>query len=115
MGNAVRTASNFGEFPKEYNPKIHGAYQADRFYGTPDKPFFTLKLNEVIPWMKRRDASVTGTARFISRKLYQHQRTWHLCAKNRGVGLVHFGLFFAFLGMLRSFNHDRHLDDGKYH
>ncbi|XP_061182454.1 putative ATP synthase subunit f, mitochondrial [Saccostrea echinata] len=115
MGNIVQNASNFGEFPKEFNPRIHGAYQADRYYGTPDKAFSELKLGEVIPWMKRRDASLTGTARFFSRKLYGHQLRWHLCAKNRGVGVVHFALFFSFLGMLRCWNHDRHLDDFKYH
>uniref|UniRef100_K1RJI3 Uncharacterized protein n=1 Tax=Magallana gigas TaxID=29159 RepID=K1RJI3_MAGGI len=33
MGNALNN-TNLGGFPKEYNPRIHGAYQADRFYGT---------------------------------------------------------------------------------
>lgn len=33
MGNALNN-TNLGGFPKEYNPRIHGAYQADRYYGT---------------------------------------------------------------------------------
>ncbi|XP_022315346.1 putative ATP synthase subunit f, mitochondrial [Crassostrea virginica] len=114
MGNALNNV-NLGRFPSEFNPKIHGAYQADRFYGTPDKPFSSLKINEVVPWLNRRDMSVTGIGRFFSRKLYTHQRKYYLSAGNRGIGIVHFALLFAFVGFVRSYQHDRHLDDGKYH
>lgn len=114
MGNALKH-TNLGGFPKEYNPRIHGAYQTDRYYGTPDKPFASLKVNEVFQWLNRRDMSLTGIARFYSRKLYSHQRRYHLSAGSKGVGFVHFALFFSFLGFIRAYKHDRHLDDGKYH
>jgi len=36
-----------GDYPAEYNPKVHGPYDPARYYGTPDKPFGQLKLGEV--------------------------------------------------------------------
>ncbi|KAJ9585350.1 hypothetical protein L9F63_002847, partial [Diploptera punctata] len=29
----------FGDYPAEYNPKVHGPYDPARYYGTPDTPF----------------------------------------------------------------------------
>lgn len=36
-----------GDYPAEYNPKVHGPYDPARYYGTPDTPFSQLKLGEV--------------------------------------------------------------------
>jgi len=36
-----------GDYPVEYNPKVHGPYDPARYYGTPDTPFSQLKLGEV--------------------------------------------------------------------
>jgi len=36
-----------GDYPVEYNPKVHGPYDPARFYGTPDTPFSQVKLGEV--------------------------------------------------------------------
>lgn len=37
-----------GDYPAEYNPKVHGPYDPARFYGTPDTPLSQVKLGEVI-------------------------------------------------------------------
>lgn len=37
----------FGDYPAEYNPKVHGPYDPARFYGKPDTPFSQVKLGEV--------------------------------------------------------------------
>lgn len=36
-----------GDYPVEYNPKVHGPYDPARFYGKPDTPFSQVKLGEV--------------------------------------------------------------------
>jgi len=42
-----------GDYPAEYNPKVHGPYDPARYYGTPDKPFGQLKLGEVTIFFSR--------------------------------------------------------------
>ena len=42
-------------------------------------------------------------------ELYTHQRKYYLSAGNRGIGIVHFALLFAFVGFVRSYQHDRKL------
>ncbi|KAL9704400.1 hypothetical protein quinque_007918 [Culex quinquefasciatus] len=45
----------FGDYPAEYNPKVHGPYDPARFYGKPDTPFGQVKLGELGAWFGRRD------------------------------------------------------------
>ncbi|EAT37231.1 AAEL010754-PA [Aedes aegypti] len=45
----------FGDYPAEYNPKVHGPYDPARYYGKPDTPLGQVKLNELGAWFGRRD------------------------------------------------------------
>ncbi|GBP34961.1 Putative ATP synthase subunit f, mitochondrial [Eumeta japonica] len=47
----------FGDYPKEYNPAVHGPYDPARYYGKPDVPFSQLKLSEIGSWFSRRNKS----------------------------------------------------------
>ncbi|MBO8666384.1 hypothetical protein INO76_15255, partial [Staphylococcus aureus] len=55
-----------GDYPAEYNPKVHGPYDPARYYGTPDKPFGQLKLGEVTEWVGRRNKSPKAIAGLFS-------------------------------------------------
>lgn len=63
MGNALNNV-NLGRFPSEFNPKIHGAYQADRFYGT-RKHLMGDKV--VCDYHSRLDSSLTTFGQVLAR------------------------------------------------
>ncbi|CAH0563715.1 unnamed protein product [Brassicogethes aeneus] len=53
----------FGDYPADYNPKVHGPYDPARFYGKPDTPFGQVKVGEISAWLGRRNkgpAAITG-------------------------------------------------------
>lgn len=78
----------FGDYPAEYDPKIHGPYDPARYYGKgklenstvnmqvhyvtlflsiADKPFGELKLSEIGEWFGRRNKSPNAVVGTISR------------------------------------------------
>lgn len=78
----------FGDYPAEYDPKIHGPYDPARYYGKgklenyvltvwiryvtyfspiADKPFGELKLSEIGSWIGRRNKSPNAFIGSISR------------------------------------------------
>ncbi|GFG30471.1 hypothetical protein Cfor_12780, partial [Coptotermes formosanus] len=57
----------FGDYPAEYNPKVHGPYDPARYYGPPDTPFGQLKLSEIGAWLGRRNKNPRAIAGAISR------------------------------------------------
>ncbi|CAG2067352.1 unnamed protein product [Timema podura] len=59
-----------GDYPIEYNPKVHGPYDPARFYGKPDTPFGQLKLNEIGSWLGRRNKSPSAVVGSISREVH---------------------------------------------
>ncbi|ROT72176.1 putative ATP synthase subunit f, mitochondrial [Penaeus vannamei] len=63
-----------GEYPAEYNPKVHGPYDPARFYGKPDTPFGQVKLGELGSWLGRR--SVGGIPSAISRAWWRWQHKY---------------------------------------
>ncbi|CAH1738695.1 unnamed protein product [Aphis gossypii] len=62
---------NIGDYPCEYNPKVHGPYNPARFYGTPDTSFSQLKLCEVTDWVKRRNKSPKSIVGLFSRAYWR--------------------------------------------
>ncbi|KAF0769917.1 putative ATP synthase subunit f, mitochondrial [Aphis craccivora] len=60
-----------GDYPAEYNPKVHGPYDPARYYGTPDTPFSQVKLGEVTEWVGRRNKSPKAIAGLFSRAYWR--------------------------------------------
>ncbi|CAA9993095.1 unnamed protein product [Nesidiocoris tenuis] len=56
-----------GDYPAEYNPRIHGPYDPARFYGKPDTPFGQVKLGDLGSWLARRNKSPQAIAGVFSR------------------------------------------------
>ncbi|PVD39099.1 hypothetical protein C0Q70_01727 [Pomacea canaliculata] len=50
----------FGDYPAEFNPKIHGPYHPGRFYGKADTPLGEVKLGEFGKWLSRRNYTPQG-------------------------------------------------------
>ncbi|XP_013118702.1 putative ATP synthase subunit f, mitochondrial [Stomoxys calcitrans] len=57
----------FGDYPAEYNPKVHGPYDPARFYGKADVPFGQVKLGELGAWFGRRNKTPNAMAGAMSR------------------------------------------------
>lgn len=54
------------EYPKEYNPRVHGPFNPSVYYGKPD-PLSQVKLGELGAWLSRRDKSFKGFSNLVSR------------------------------------------------
>ncbi|XP_037093697.1 putative ATP synthase subunit f, mitochondrial [Pollicipes pollicipes] len=57
----------FGDYPVEFNPKVHGPYDPARWYGKPDTPLSQVKLGELGGWLGRRQKSPQAMTAAISR------------------------------------------------
>ncbi|XP_022916808.1 putative ATP synthase subunit f, mitochondrial [Onthophagus taurus] len=66
----------FGDYPAEYNPKVHGPYDPARFYGKPDTPFGQVKLGELGSWFGRRTKSPQAVAGACSRAWWRWQHKY---------------------------------------
>ncbi|CRK88305.1 CLUMA_CG002084, isoform A [Clunio marinus] len=91
----------FGDYPPEYNPKIHGVYDPARYYGklfhicqhkfiflnSADTPFGQLKLGEVLDWFKRRNKTPSAFIGACSRGYWRWQ---HKYCQPKRAGIVPF-------------------------
>ncbi|ENN74885.1 putative ATP synthase subunit f, mitochondrial [Dendroctonus ponderosae] len=98
-------ALNFGQYPIEYDPKIHGPYDPARFYGKPDTPFGQLKLSEVGSWLGRRDKSPRAVVGAISRAYWRWQ---HKYVQPKRAGIAPFlQVVVGCMGIFYVFNYDK--------
>uniref|UniRef100_A0A0V0G6C6 Putative mitochondrial f1f0-atp synthase n=1 Tax=Triatoma dimidiata TaxID=72491 RepID=A0A0V0G6C6_TRIDM len=77
----------FGDYPAEYNPKIHGPYDPARYYGKADIPFGQVKLGELREWLMRRNKTPNALIAAISRA---HWRWLHKYVLPKRTGLTPF-------------------------
>ncbi|KAF4520500.1 hypothetical protein B566_EDAN004751 [Ephemera danica] len=66
----------FGEYPAEYNPRVHGPYDPARYYGKADTPFSQLKVAEIGGWLGRRNKSPKAVAGAVSRAWWRWQHKY---------------------------------------
>ncbi|XP_070495989.1 putative ATP synthase subunit f, mitochondrial [Chironomus tepperi] len=66
----------FGDYPAEYNPKVHGVYDPARFYGKPDTPLSQVKINELGAWFGRRNKSPSAVVAACSRAWWRWQHKY---------------------------------------
>ncbi|XP_037571587.1 putative ATP synthase subunit f, mitochondrial [Dermacentor silvarum] len=104
-----------GDYPPEYNPRVHGPYDPSRYYGKPDTPFSELRLTEVSSWLMRRQKSPRAFAGLCSRAFWRWQMKY-VQPKYAGITpLVQFAvassLFFYYL----NYGKLKHERKYKYH
>ncbi|XP_044732797.1 putative ATP synthase subunit f, mitochondrial [Chrysoperla carnea] len=66
----------FGDYPKEYNPAVHGPYDPARYYGKPDTPLAQVKIGELGSWISRRNKSPQAVAGAVSRAWWRWQHKY---------------------------------------
>ncbi|KAF2369005.1 Mitochondrial F1-F0 ATP synthase subunit F predicted [Trinorchestia longiramus] len=71
----------WGEYPIEYNPKVHGPYDPARYYGKKDTPFTQVKLRELGSWLARRNKSPKAMVQATSRAWWRWQYKYFLPQK----------------------------------
>ncbi|XP_064594462.1 putative ATP synthase subunit f, mitochondrial [Liolophura sinensis] len=104
-----------GEYPPEFNPKIHGPYNPARYYGKPDASLGEVKVGELGSWLARRNWTPAGMAGGISRAYWRWAQKWLLVKRGSmapiAQSIVGLSVFYYFLQYKAHTNH-RHF---KYH
>lgn len=65
-----------GQYPPEYNRKIHGSYDPARYYGKEDKALGDVKLGEIVGWINRRNKTPQAAMGVISRAWWRWQHKY---------------------------------------
>jgi len=65
--------ASLGNYPKAYNPRVHGPFVPWRHYGPIDTAFTQTRLIDLPGWLARRDKSAEGILRSCSRLAHK----WH--------------------------------------
>uniref|UniRef100_A0A646QEM3 ATPase-f n=1 Tax=Hemiscolopendra marginata TaxID=943146 RepID=A0A646QEM3_9MYRI len=73
---ASKLLGDIGQYPKEYNEKIHGPYDPARYYGKADTPLAEVKLSEVPSWFLRRNKSPRAFMGVCSRAFWSWQQKY---------------------------------------
>ncbi|XP_018015884.1 putative ATP synthase subunit f, mitochondrial [Hyalella azteca] len=71
----------WGEYPAEFNPKVHGPYDPARFYGKKDTPFTQVRLRELGSWLARRNKTPRAATQAVSRAWWRWQQKYLLPEK----------------------------------
>merc|ERR1712168_1454045 len=71
----------WGEYPKEFNPKVHGPYDPSRYYGAKDTKFSEVKLGDFTAWLSRRKKTPNAAVQCFSRGW--HRWTHHYVLPQR--------------------------------
>merc|ERR1712098_259284 len=71
----------WGEYPKEFNVKVHGAYDPMRYYGPKDTKFSEVKLGDFAAWLSRRKKTPNAAVQLLSRGY--HRWTHHYVLPQR--------------------------------
>merc|ERR1712168_736122 len=102
-----------GDYPIDYNPKVHGPYDPARFYGKADTALAQVKLGELGSWLGRR--SIAGIPSAISRGWWRWQ---HKYVQPKKTGMAPFlqlmvgsMVFFYTINYSKMVHHRNH----KYH
>lgn len=77
----------FGEYPNEYDPKVHGPYDPSRYYGKKDTPFGEVQLKDLSSWISRRKITPFTIGGAISRAFWRWQ---HKYVQPRKTGIAPF-------------------------
>ncbi|XP_018566403.1 putative ATP synthase subunit f, mitochondrial [Anoplophora glabripennis] len=105
----------FGDYPAEYNPKVHGPYDPARYYGKPDTPFSQVKLGELASWFGRRSKHPSAAAGAVSRAWWRWQ---HKYVQPKRAGIAPFlHVVFGSMAVFYVLNYGKisHHRNYKYH
>lgn len=71
----------YGNYPDDYEPKVHGPYDPARYYGKKDTPFGDVQLKDLQAWFSRRKISLSSVTGACSRAFWRWQHKYVLPRK----------------------------------
>jgi len=95
----------WGDYPKEFNPKIHGAYDPSRYYGPKDTKFTEVKLSQFVSWLGRRNKTPNAMVQATSRAYHRWQGK-HVLPSRAGVAPI-FQIVACSMALAYVINYDR--------
>ncbi|VDP99383.1 unnamed protein product [Trichobilharzia regenti] len=97
----------FGLLPKEYNVRVHGAYNPAVYYGKKDIPLGEVKLGEFSQWLSRRSKHPADMFRACSRFMWRYKTT--------AAPYFHLTLSFALFRYISDYSEHKSHRHSKYH
>jgi len=105
----------WGEYPPEYNAKVHGTYDPGRYYGPKDTKFSQVKLGELFSWIGRRNYGPQGTVSAVSRSYWRFCHRWLFPVKPTMAGYMQMTSMFMLFFYVTNYGKYRHHRLYKYH
>ncbi|RWS04486.1 putative ATP synthase subunit f-like protein [Dinothrombium tinctorium] len=114
--DAIKTwYKSLGCYPQEYNRAVHGPYDAGRYYGPKDTPFWDVKLSEMPAWLGRRHYDPRSVFAAISRARIRWFEKYNLPMKAKSTYFLQLAfLTFVFFYTI-NYKTTRHHKNYKYH
>ncbi|XP_066592346.1 putative ATP synthase subunit f, mitochondrial [Prorops nasuta] len=104
-----------GDYPIQYDRKVHGPYDPARYYGKPDTPFADVKLGELFSWISRREKSPSSVAGLFSRAYWRWSHKY-IQPRNSGMAYVwQLGIGLSALFYCFNYKKLKHHRNYKYH
>merc|ERR1711936_938800 len=105
----------FGGIPAYYNPRIHGPYRPDVYYGPKDTPLAKVKLGELPAWLSRRSADPRMMMACIGRANARWQLNYHHAVRPGLAPLFQIWAWCIVTGFVASYHKQYHESRFKYH
>ncbi|UJR22345.1 hypothetical protein I4U23_025407 [Adineta vaga] len=74
--NLAQYLKVFNEYPRDFNPRVHGPYCPWRYYGKRDLHFGDVKLADIPAWVARRDKTPMGVYQGGIRTFWKFYRAY---------------------------------------
>lgn len=108
--------ARFGNYPAEYNRKVHGPFYPWVNYGPKEEPLADVKIGELSQWWTRRNKKPYAAIACASRKYhYWHYLYFDAKYGSPTKGILQTAVFACFISMLGLLRHLRHERSHKYH
>ncbi|GAB6025757.1 hypothetical protein CHUAL_011742 [Chamberlinius hualienensis] len=104
-----------GDYPAEYNSKVHGPYDPARYYGKPDTPLGEVKIGELAQWLGRRKWGPRPFAQACSRAYWRWQHKYSLPRYGGLAPYVQIAVGSAFVFYLLNYYKIKKHSQWKYH
>merc|ERR1712198_70231 len=114
-GENFKMPLGIGQYPAEYNAKIHGPYNPARFYGKPDTPFGEVKIGELAKWIGRRDFNPLSMVRAVGRGYQGWAQKWLLVKRPGFAPVGQFCMGMCIFWYLQQYNFLKYHRHVKYH
>ncbi|CAF0963503.1 unnamed protein product [Rotaria sordida] len=114
--NLAKYLKVFNEYPRDFNPRIHGPYCPWRYYGKRDLHFGDVKLVDIPAWIARRDKTPMGIYQGGIRTFWKFYRAF---LDNKKPNLIWYTQIFAVASLINfvffAIPDRKHYKWAKYH